>query len=112
MPITEQAHAPAGQANEDLSEGHDLQMPDPLLPHQEHRDDDLTQRVALRPISSPSAARQAVPAMEETTEVHVTIGRIEVTAVQTTPAQKPPPRRRQAPLSLDEYIARRQEGRT
>lgn len=45
---------------------------------------------------------------EETTEVHVSIGRIEVTAVQETP-----PPKRQAPvtakpMTLDEYLARRQ----
>jgi hypothetical protein len=43
--------------------------------------------------------------------VHVTIGRIEVTAVQEAGGQKPAARRRPAPMSLDEYIARRQDGR-
>lgn len=52
------------------------------------------------------AARQSQ--VEETTEVHVSIGRIEVTAVHETP-----PPKRQAPvtakpMTLDEYLARRQ----
>lgn len=40
-------------------------------------------------------------------EVHVHIGRIEVTALQDAPAAKPRTRGRQ-PMSLDEYLARRQ----
>jgi hypothetical protein len=46
--------------------------------------------------------------VEETTEVHVRIGRIEVTAVHEAP---PPKRQTQAtakPMTLDEYLARRQ----
>jgi hypothetical protein len=51
-------------------------------------------------------------AHEEPTEVHVTIGRIEVTAVHTPPT----PKRQSEPvnklMSLDEYLANRQKGRT
>ena len=43
-------------------------------------------------------------------EVHVHIGRIEVTAVRDAPVAKRPPPKGRAPLSLDEYLARRQEG--
>ena len=46
--------------------------------------------------------------VEETTEVHVSIGRIEVTAVHEAP---PPKRQAPAtakPMTLDEYLARRQ----
>jgi hypothetical protein len=50
--------------------------------------------------------------VEETTEVHVNIGRIEVTAVHETPAAKPAPRRRNTPMSLDQYVAHRQGGRS
>jgi hypothetical protein len=49
-------------------------------------------------------------ALAEPTEVHVTIGRIEVTAMH---APAPPPRKApdtRAPMSLDEYLARRQKG--
>jgi hypothetical protein len=50
--------------------------------------------------------------VEETTEVHVSIGRIELTAIHepAAPAQRPAARRK-APVSLDEYLARRQGGR-
>jgi len=50
----------------------------------------------------------------ETTEVHVTIGRVEVTAVYPQPQEKQgkaAPNRRPPPMSLDEYLARRQGGR-
>jgi hypothetical protein len=47
--------------------------------------------------------------IEETTEVHVSIGRIEVTAVH----EAPPPKRQAPtsakPMSLDEYLARRKK---
>jgi hypothetical protein len=67
---------------------------------------------------SPSAFRVATPggaatadrrtqAVEETTEVHVHIGRIEVTAVHEPAPAKPAAARRPAPMSLDEYLARR-----
>ncbi|OGB94732.1 MAG: hypothetical protein A3G82_18955 [Burkholderiales bacterium RIFCSPLOWO2_12_FULL_67_210] len=51
--------------------------------------------------------------VEETTEVHVSIGRIEVTAIHepAAPTQRPAARRK-APVSLDEYLARRQGGRS
>lgn len=50
---------------------------------------------------------------DTTTEVHVSIGRIEVTAIHepAAPAQRPATRRK-APVSLDEYLARRQGGRS
>ncbi|MCB1910014.1 MAG: hypothetical protein KDH15_21845 [Rhodocyclaceae bacterium] len=43
-------------------------------------------------------------------EVHVHIGRIEVTAVRDAPATKPRRATGRAPMSLDEYLARRREG--
>ncbi len=45
-------------------------------------------------------------------EVHVHIGRIEVTAVQESPQPKPRQKRGQAPLSLDDYLAKRRGGST
>jgi hypothetical protein len=51
----------------------------------------------------PSASRM----VEETAEVHVSIGRIEVTALQGAPAPKKAPRNNRAPLSLDDYLSRR-----
>jgi len=48
--------------------------------------------------------------VEETTEVHVSIGRIEVTAVHEAPPapQRQPPRTK--PMSLEQYLARRRGG--
>jgi len=50
--------------------------------------------------------------VEETTEVHVSIGRIEVTAVHEAPPPKRAPARGQRALSLEEYLARRKAGRS
>ena len=47
------------------------------------------------------------PVVEETTEVHVHIGRIEVTAVHEPAPAKPAGSRRPAPMALDDYLARR-----
>lgn len=49
-----------------------------------------------------------------TTEIHVTIGRVEVTAVSDQPqtaTNRPAPNRRPAPMSLEEYLAKRQRRR-
>ena len=48
-----------------------------------------------------------LPRSEETTEVHVNIGRIEVTAVQEAPPPRRPAPRTAKAMSLDEYLARR-----
>lgn len=48
---------------------------------------------------------------EETTEVHVTIGRIEITAVHPPPAPKRPSAAEKKPMSLDEYLAGRHRSR-
>jgi hypothetical protein len=61
--------------------------------------------------STPSPAAAARPAIEETTEVHVSIGRIEVTAVQEAPPPRREPGRPRKPRSLEEYLARRQGSR-
>ena len=45
----------------------------------------------------------------ETTEVHVHIGRIEVTAVHEDPPQRTKPVEGRKPMSLDQYLARRKE---
>lgn len=52
------------------------------------------------------------PAVEETTEVHVSIGRIEVTAVHEAPPPKREPGRSRTARSLDEYLAGREERRS
>jgi hypothetical protein len=55
-----------------------------------------------------AVADRRAQTVEETTEVHVHIGRIEVTAVHEPPPAKPAASRRRAPMSLDEYLAKRQ----
>lgn len=64
-----------------------------------------TSPTALRPPARPQAAAAAEP------DIHVHIGRVEVTAVHrpAEPPRRSPPSRPQ-PMSLDEYLARR-EGR-
>ena len=73
-------------------------VPEALLPAQAER---ATARAA-------DAARPATAAAAEPTEVHVHIGRIEVTAVQAPAPPKRPSRSGQAPMSLDAYLAKRQ----
>lgn len=49
----------------------------------------------------------SLPAASDSTEVHVTIGRIEITAVhEASPAKRSSPAKAK-PMSLDEYLARR-----
>ena len=70
-----------------------------------------------RPVAShirPPASResQQPAATESAPEIHITIGRLEVNP-PTRPAPLPPPRPRgPAPLSLSDYLARRQGGRS
>jgi hypothetical protein len=70
-----------------------------------------------RPVAShirPPANResQQAAATESAPEVHITIGRLEVNP-PARPAPSPPPRPRgPAPLSLSDYLARRQGGRS
>jgi hypothetical protein len=81
-------------------------QPIPLLPPRP--DAESSARDALR-FDMPVRGHAAT--VEETTEVHVSIGRIEVTAVHEA---APPPRktpRRNPPMSLDDYLARRNEDR-
>ena len=59
-------------------------------------------------VANPLPAGPAKPATEEATEVHVTIGRIEVTAVQEAPRPRREPARSRKPKSLEEYLADRQ----
>ena len=56
--------------------------------------------------------RLSAGSIEETTEVHISIGRIEVTAVHEPAPAKPAAARRNAPMSLDDYLAKRHGGRT
>lgn len=59
--------------------------------------------------STPIANNRPAPASaSEPAEVHVHIGRIEVTAVQAPDPPRRPARSGQAPMSLDAYLAKRQ----
>jgi hypothetical protein len=64
--------------------------------------------VALPDSRSGSMARKQA---DDTGAVHVTIGRIEITAVHAPPA-KPKPAPVRQPRSLDEYLAQRNRGRS
>jgi hypothetical protein len=70
-------------------------------------------REAGRPASSVDhRGRTGSGMVEETTEVHVNIGRIEVTAIHEPAPSQPAAPRRNPPMSLDDYLARRQGGRS
>ncbi|SIR86778.1 hypothetical protein SAMN05878276_0739 [Aquipseudomonas alcaligenes] len=76
-----------------------LVLPLPLLP--------ATPRgAAPAPAAAASASALALPAREPD-EVHIHIGRIEVTAIQESRPASKPSRKGAAPLSLDDYLARR-----
>ncbi len=55
--------------------------------------------------------RAAMQTETEPTEVHVHIGRVEVTAVPESSPTRPARRPRREPMSLDDYLAQRQRGR-
>ena len=72
--------------------------PEPLLPSR-----------AAAPTTNSVAAMQIPAATSEVpNEVHVHIGRIEVTAVQSSEAPRRKAKAAQQPMSLDDYLARRQ----
>ena len=50
-------------------------------------------------------ASTAQPAAREDTEIHIHIGRIDVTAVHEAPKPRPRARERTQPVSLDAYLA-------
>ncbi|WP_237045138.1 hypothetical protein [Aquipseudomonas alcaligenes] len=76
-----------------------LVLPLPLLPAS-------PPGAAPAPAASASASASALPA-RELDEVHIHIGRIEVTAIQESRPASKPSRKGAAPLSLDDYLARR-----
>ncbi len=80
----------------------------PLLPAVASSGPALPLGATAAAISTGSAAADG-PA-EATSEVHVHIGRIEVTAVQEMPAKQRAPRERPGALSLEAYLARRRGG--
>ncbi len=77
---------------------------EPLLPRAQPAHEQF------RPTASASTnnlGRSSAGMVEETTEVHVSIGRIEVTAVHEPAPPKPAVSRRNVPMSLDDYLAKR-----
>ncbi len=76
-----------------------LVLPLPLLPAS-------PPGAAPAPAASASASASALPARAPD-EVHIHIGRIEVTAIQESRPAGKPSRKGAAPLSLDDYLARR-----
>ena len=87
----------------------DSNYPSPLLPLKNTaRPSALNASAAAQRGENGGSGRQGQ--VDEITEVHVSIGRIEVTAVH----ESPPPKRQAPtpakPLSLDEYLARRGRG--
>lgn len=66
---------------------------------------------ALRPALPAAIGQQCTQAAaQQDTEVHIHIGRIDVTAVHETSKPKARPRERAQPMSLDAYLAKRGTG--
>ena len=66
----------------------------------------MAHRPATRPV--PAAVQMAAPSGPGAdTEVHIHIGRIDVTALHEAPRPKAKPRERTQPVSLDAYLAAR-----
>lgn len=95
-----------------------MKSPSRLLPYVEMREASTlpwaTDAEAERP-GAPTSARHRLemtargPAPSTPSEVHVTIGRIEVSALERSAPAKRPAERRKA-MSLDAYLARRKQG--
>lgn len=90
-------------------------LPAPLLaptetPHAAEAQPRVPAR-GLMPRVAQQDLRAGTPAAEAAgNEVHVHIGRIEVTAVREAPAARMRAAKGRSPMSLDEYLARRREG--
>lgn len=106
------AHPIESRATRDatLQEREALFAPDPPRLFAKRPREDGLPRSALAANGTHDTA--SPPAVEETTEVHVSIGRIEVTAVHEAPPRKREPARSRKARSLDEYLASRQERRS
>lgn len=83
------------------------EAPAPLLPSSAGSHAQPSAAV-LRAASAAAAVQQGTQAAPpQDTEVHIHIGRIEVTAVHEAPRPRARPRERAQPMSLDAYLARR-----
>lgn len=81
--------------------------PEPLLPPVSAYSVAASARLATRGHLG-AWASTAQPAAREDTEVHIHIGRIDVTAVHEAPKPNPRAREHTQPVSLDAYLAARQ----
>lgn len=80
--------------------------PEPLLPPVSAPS--VAASAGLAPRAHPGAwAGTTQPAAREDTEVHIHIGRIDVTVVHEAPKPRPRARERTQPVSLDAYLAAR-----
>jgi len=83
-------------------------LPDPLLPPvDDGLTSDQTGASGTIPTQNPAGLSDSA-ASQEPNEVHVHIGRIEVTATTQAAPSGPKTRESTPPLSLDDYLARRQ----
>jgi hypothetical protein len=96
------AHVRPRDARRDRPAAEGPPIPPALLP---------SQPAAPSGAGAPRQAPRAPRARDTAHEVHVHIGRIEVTAVQDAPATRPRAPRME-PMSLDDYLAGRQQGRS
>lgn len=109
------AHQPAPASRDDatmraVSAVTPVGPPPSLAPPARSSARDIVPQVArARPAQTPPVARPE-PRREETT-VHVSIGRIEVRAVQPTPEARPREPAKSAVMSLDDYLRTRRERR-
>lgn len=89
-----------------------ISIESPSVTH-ETRDNSRTESLSASPsLPARPSLRFAVPGSEAAEpEVHVTIGRIEVTAVHAPPSPKRVPAPGKKPMSLDDYLAKRNGGR-
>jgi hypothetical protein len=85
---------------------------EPLLPQQAFAVAGRAPAKPIAPLFRPAGAgalraRASAAVAEDVTEVHVTIGRIELTAVQEAPRPRREPSGSRKPQSLEEYLTRR-----
>jgi hypothetical protein len=85
-----------------------MRFPEPLLPPQSISPPAGSPRIAA-PAEAAALGRSI--RTDESGDVHVTIGRIELTAIHETPRAKTPASRQAPQVTLDDYLARRRGGR-
>jgi hypothetical protein len=84
-----------------------MRFPEPLLPPQSITPPAGSPRIAA---AAEAAALSRSIRTDESGDVHVTIGRIELTAIHETPRTRTPASRQAPQVTLDDYLARRRGG--